>query len=232
MFSDSDYLRRAIARGDLEGSRLALRYVEAACQKLDEIDATNQRAYDAEGENHRLKREIELVRQELSNLDVALAVVDHKALQSDDGNGFVGFYALPPGPWHRVIALRKNLMALVGMLRQGNPTVPCPMCGTWTPVPMEDVPEADDAAGRGRVGMRCIEGHEWRLAVYVLAEDMRGEQALDLLPLALRGRRRVRLGDGAWRAREDLVIPQTQRWLRGHRSLSAPSTRSASAPLR
>lgn len=181
-FTDSDYLRRAVKRGDLTGPAYVLNYIEAACKRLDEIDATNQRAYDAERENTRLRLEVEVVRQELGNLDVALAMVDHKAVHSGDGNGFVSFYSLPCGPWHHVLGLRRNLIALVGMLRKGDATVPCPTCGAWTPVPMDDVPEAGDDAGRGRVGMRCIEGHEWRLAVYVLPADLRGEKALGLLP--------------------------------------------------
>lgn len=121
------------------------------------------------------------LRKELNDLDIALAVCDHKA--EKEGDERVRFYRLPCGPWHRMLALRQNVVALSGALAAGKPTVPCPMCHRWVAAPTEDVPEHAD----GRVAMRCPDGHEWQLSVINLPADMRGEKALAFLPRPRKG---------------------------------------------
>ena len=153
-------IRDKLERGDSESISIALSVVDRLLAGITD-----------ESEEHLRK-----LRKELAELDVALAVCDAKAER--EGDEWVHFYRLPCGPWHRILALRQNVVALSGAISAGRPTVPCPMCHRWTPVPMEDVPEGSD----GHVAMRCPDGHEWQLSVMTLAGDLRGEQALRYLP--------------------------------------------------
>lgn len=159
-------IRDKLERGDPESVQIALSVVDRVLAGIDD-----------EPEEHLRK-----VRNELADLDAALAVVDHKAQRQ--GGEWVEWYLLPCGPWHRVLALRPNVVALSGALAAGRSTVPCPVCHRWTPVPLEDVPDGSD----GRVAMVCADGHEWKLVVQQLSGDLRGENALRLLPRARGGR--------------------------------------------
>ena len=151
-------IRDKLERGDEESVSIALSVVDRLLAGIED-----------EPEEHLRK-----LRKELADLDVALAVCDHKA--EKQGDEWIRFYLLPCGPWHRMLGLRSNVVALSAALASGHPTVPCRTCHRWMPVVMEDVNE------EGRVLMRCPDGHEHLLQVVTLPEDMRGENALRYLP--------------------------------------------------
>lgn len=150
-------IREKLERGDEESVGIALSVVDRLLAGID-----------PEPEEHLRK-----LRKELHDLDIALAVCDHKA--EKQGDEWIHFYLLPCGPWHRMLGLRSNVVALSGALAAGHPTVPCSTCHRWMPVVMEDVED-------GQVTMRCPDGHEHRLTVVSLPADMRGENALRMLP--------------------------------------------------
>ncbi len=148
-------IRDKLERGDPESVAISLSIVDGLLAGIED-----------EPEEHRRR-----LLKEISDLDVALAVVDAKAER--EGGEWVVFYRLPCGPWHRVLALRQNIVALAGAIKEGKPTIPCPTCHRWTAVP--------DNEG-GTVAMRCADGHEWELSVISFSGDMRGEKALGMLP--------------------------------------------------
>jgi hypothetical protein len=152
-----EVIRDKLERGDEKSVTIALSVVDRLLAGIDD-----------EPEEHLRK-----IRKELADLDGALAVCDHKA--EKQGDEWIKFYLLPCGPWHRVLALRSNVVALSGALAAGHPTVPCSTCHRWIPVVMEDVED-------GYVTMRCPDGHEHRARVVTLPADMRGENALRFLP--------------------------------------------------